>query len=85
MKGNEKENIVNFIKLTANKPDAHGFPDTYKLPGHPTFSNESVYQDSAKGVVGGSWQDDSTFIPSSYNTQKYGQDFYQKFKYREPR
>jgi hypothetical protein len=26
------------------KPDARGhFPDTYKMPNHPTFSNESIY------------------------------------------
>ncbi|KKS58934.1 MAG: hypothetical protein UV26_C0034G0006 [candidate division WWE3 bacterium GW2011_GWF2_42_42] len=82
-KGNEKESIINFIKLIANKPDAHGFPDAYKLPGHPTFSNESVYQDSTKGIIGGSWQDDSTFVPSKFNLSKYNEDFYKNFKYRE--
>lgn len=31
------------------------FPDTYKFPTHPTFSNESVYSGKNGNVVGGSW------------------------------
>lgn len=31
------------------------FPDTYKLPNHPTFSNESKYYDSVTPGVGGYW------------------------------
>lgn len=41
--------IQNFESLKYN---GH-FPDTYKLPGHPTFSNESVYTD--KKNPGGEW------------------------------
>jgi hypothetical protein len=35
-------------------PNLH-FPDTYKLPNHPTFSNESNYYDSYTPGVGGYW------------------------------
>lgn len=34
-------------------PNANHLPDTYKLPNHPTFSNESKY--SQGPVMGGSW------------------------------
>ena len=43
------------------------FPDTYKLPGHPTFSNESIY--SSDLVPGGHWEDDK-FVDSEY-TKSY--------------
>ena len=36
-------------------PDGH-FPDTYKLPGHPTFSVESVYY--KPGMDAGYWVGD---------------------------
>ena len=45
------------------------FPDTYKLPNHPTFSNESIY--SRSPMMGGSWINDSTFSPSIINRQQY--------------
>lgn len=34
------------------------FPDTYKLPNHPTFSNESIYYDGTTPGVGGYWSGD---------------------------
>jgi len=45
------------------------FPDTYKLPVHPTFSNESIY--SRGPQMGGNWLNDSTFVPSVINKQYY--------------
>lgn len=45
------------------------FPDTYKLPNHPTFSNESIY--SRGPMMGGNWVNDSTFSPSIINRQQY--------------
>lgn len=45
------------------------FPDTYKLPNHPTFSNESIY--SRGPMMGGNWINDSTFSPSIINRQQY--------------
>lgn len=45
------------------------FPDTYKLPNHKTFSNESIY--SRGPMMGGNWVNDSTFSPSIINRQQY--------------
>lgn len=45
------------------------FPDTYKLPNHKTFSNESIY--SRGPMMGGRWVNDSTFSPSIINRQQY--------------
>ena len=46
-----------------SSPGFH-FPDTWKQPQHPTFSNESVY---AKGIDGvGHWDGDK-FIPGYFN------------------
>lgn len=45
------------------------FPDTYKLPNHKTFSNESIY--SRGPMMGGNWVNDSTFSPSVINRQQY--------------
>lgn len=43
-------------------PGADGhWPDTYKKPNHPTFSDQSIYS-SLSGTKPGSWRDD-TFIP----------------------
>lgn len=36
----------------------HHFPDTYKLPGHPTFSNESDYASSGAPQ----WTDDDKLV-----------------------
>ena len=43
-------------KLLINNSKEH-FPDTYKLPNHNTFSNESVYSKQRNGsnIVGGTW------------------------------
>lgn len=51
------------------------FPDTYKLPNHPTFSNESIY--SRGPMMGGSWVNDTTFTPSVINRQ-YHPNIYRK-------
>lgn len=57
------------------------FPDTYKLPNHPTFSNESIY--SREPVVGGSWVNDSTFTPSVINRQYYPNIYKEDRNYTE--
>lgn len=48
------------------------FPDTYKLPGHKTFSNESQYATGENAKYAGSWpadaKTDADFIPPA---QKY--------------
>lgn len=47
------------------KPAANGhWPDTFKKPSHPTFSNESQYAIGADAVKAGRWEGDR-FIPSA--------------------
>ncbi len=51
--------------------DPH-FPDTFKKPNHPTFSNQSMYHGVNDGKIkaeGGTWHDNN-FQPSSYNLQQ---------------
>ena len=40
------------------------FPDTWKQPHHPTFSDESIYAKGREGV--GHWEGD-TFVPGPFN------------------
>lgn len=48
-------------------PGTGHFPDTFKKPNHPTFSNESVYHMTPNGQgglnLGGSW-DGEVFTPN---------------------
>ena len=65
-------------------PGQH-YPDTYKLPEHPTFSNESMYH-GKNGAQGGQWDKNSdgawTFTPGPTNLQNYSrqqlQDYFQR-------
>lgn len=57
------------------------FPDTYKLPNHPTFSEESIY--SRGPNMGGSWVNDTTFAPSVINRQYYPQIYKEDRNYTE--
>lgn len=59
------------------------FPDTYKLPNHPTFSNESIY--SRGPVMGGKWNSDNTFTPSVINNQQYPNIYDREGSYSEQR
>lgn len=51
-----------------DNPDSQEhFTDRYKLPNHPTFSNESIY--STPSTPGGSWSEldgKGFYIPSEY-------------------
>jgi hypothetical protein len=53
------------------KPSANlHFPDTYKLPNHPTFSNESIYFNPQTKDSAGYWQQtDSSYNYIPYNPQ----------------
>lgn len=61
----------------AAAPNAEGqhYPDTYKKPWHPTFSDESMYSGVA-GNQGGTWGQDAagkdTFTPGPTNVQLHG-------------
>src|SRR5205085_1014692 len=54
--------------LTPDSKSGH-WPDTFKKPSHPTFSNESMYH-GTDGNIGGTWgreNDKDTFTPSETN------------------
>lgn len=44
-------------KNNGEQADNGHFPDTYKKPNHPTFSDESIYH-GVEGYRGGSWTSD---------------------------
>ena len=50
--------------------DSGHLPDTWKMPGHPTFSTQSVY--STQETPGGQWNKDGTqFTHSDYNSKHW--------------
>lgn len=53
------------------KPSANmHFPDRYKLPNHPTFSNESMYFTPLNQHMAGRWvETDSSWNYTPYNPQ----------------
>lgn len=59
------ENKTPVQEFESYMPDGH-FPDTYKLPNHETFSNESIYANSLR--PGGNWEYPK--IPSADLTPK---------------
>src|SRR5690606_18100608 len=48
-------------QLLTDDPEAH-FTDVGKLPGHPTFSNESIYFNESNRNLAGRWDGD-IYIP----------------------
>lgn len=63
------------------------FPDTFKKPNHPTFSNESKYSNEAN--IGGVWAKDAsgkwTFAPSAFQMKLWKPDELKNyFSTREP-
>ncbi len=71
-------------KSGAEQADNGHFPDTFKKPNHPTFSNQSQYN-GVDGFNGGTWVEENgktIFIPGPANThwrkpeelQKYFRD-----------
>lgn len=57
------------------------FPDTFKKPNHPTFSDQSQYS-GKDGYVGGKWTGDdksATFTPSASNLKNMPADMLQKY------
>lgn len=66
--------------LAGVKPDADRghFPDTFKKPNHPTFSDQSQYNGSPDGqggtYQGGKWGDDNSFTPGATNLQSHSSD-----------
>jgi hypothetical protein len=65
----------------------HG-PDTFKLPNHPTFSNESIYH-GRDGNEGGQWEQNEdktwTFTPGRTNLEHHSpQELRDYFERVEP-
>ncbi len=57
------------------------YPDTFKKPNHPTFSDQSQYH-GVDGQYGGTWQqqgDQWTFAPGPTNLQVHGMDALQNY------
>lgn len=59
----------NTPKQELSNPEAH-FPDTYKYPNHPTFSNESLYSTPEK--PGGTWKSEMFNPRGKFNFQMGG-------------
>lgn len=55
-----------FLAGVTPSANAH-FPDTFKKPSHVSFSNQSKY--STPDNMGGIWNGDNQFTPSSINYQ----------------
>jgi hypothetical protein len=61
--------------VNPNAPGVH-YPDTYKKPNHPTFSDESIYN-GVDGEQGGHWGNvngKDTFTPGPTNLKNFGED-----------
>lgn len=76
-------------KAQAQQADNGHFPDTYKKPNHPTFSQESIYSGADK--AGGTWQDvppyanKAVFNAAPDNIKTYGvQGLKEYFQRAEP-
>lgn len=74
------ENYQDAISRLTDSEPRH-FTDKYKLPGHPTFSDESVY--SQGPMIGGHWTVGDTFVPSTNNAQRYPWLYNQNRQYSE--
>jgi len=77
-----------WFKLNQDKMMGEGqhFPDTFKKPNHPTFSDESIYHGGE--YQGGKWGNEDgkdTFTPGDTNMNLHGRDRLQDyFKSTEP-
>jgi hypothetical protein len=85
---NPDYNLVGYLKKYGQPDQSKGqhLTDEFKLPEHPTFSNESIY--SAPDLQGGQWkqggQDLYEFQPSQQNINNLGiQGLLDYFKEKE--
>jgi hypothetical protein len=78
-----------WYKANQNKDVSGGqhFPDTFKKPNHPTFSNESMYN-GVDGHQGGQWSGSEgsySFTPGVTNLEMYSPlDLQKYFEQVEP-
>lgn len=61
MQGFWKNEVLNNTEYATATAETH-FPDKYKKPNHPTFSNESIYYNEETAHLAGHWEGDK-FIP----------------------
>lgn len=83
----------NYNAAIAQLTNLQHFPDTYKLPNHPTFSNESIYHNYPTGNIGGKWiyskpwetrwGGNDAFIPSEANYRNHPEIYNEYRKYTE--
>lgn len=62
MQGYWKNEVLNNTNLAGGNAQAH-FTDKYKMPNHATFSNESMYYNTANSPYAGSWQGENFISP----------------------
>lgn len=68
-------------KANVGQADNGHFPDTYKKPNHPTFSDESIYH-GVDGYQGGSWSSvngTDVFVPGPANLSFRSQSDLQEY------
>ena len=83
----------NYNAAIAQLTNLQHFPDTYKLPNHPTFSNESIYHNYPTGNIGGKWVyskpwetrwgGTDAFIPSEANYRNHPEIYNEAKPYTE--
>lgn len=70
-----------FASGAAQSENAH-WPDTFKKPNHPSFSDQSQYN-GADGQVGGTWGQDQggawAFTPGETNLRLHGAEGLQRY------
>lgn len=84
---NDEEAKNRWMDEEDKNPGKAHFPDTYKLPTHPTFSTESKYSNST--TEGGTWKEDKngnwSFTTSPYVESRSSlEDMQRYFREQEP-
>ena len=72
MQGFWKNEVLNNTEYATATAETH-FPDKYKKPNHPTFSNESIYYNEETANQAGHWEGD-TFVSSDGQATGYAAD-----------
>lgn len=63
MQGFWKNEVLNNTDYATATAETH-FPDKYKKPNHPTFSNESIYYNEETAHLAGHWEGDKFISPT---------------------
>lgn len=68
MQGYWKNEVLNNTNLANGNAQAH-FTDKYKMPNHPTFSNDSIYAVGDNAKYAGYWNGDKYIPPTITNKE----------------